>query len=59
VEFSEGFTDLNTETYRQILAGNGFGIDDARESIELTDFVRNARPIGLKGEYHPFLKNVF
>ncbi len=58
VEFSEGFTDLHTETYRQILAGNGFGIDDARESIELTDFVRNSKPIGLKGEYHPFLKNI-
>jgi len=58
VEFSEGFTDLHTETYRNILNGNGFGIDDARESLELTDFVRNAKPIGLQGEYHPFLKNV-
>jgi UDP-N-acetyl-2-amino-2-deoxyglucuronate dehydrogenase len=59
VEFSEGFTDLHTETYRNILNGNGFGIDDVRESIELTDFVRNAKPNGLKGEYHPFLKNTF
>jgi UDP-N-acetyl-2-amino-2-deoxyglucuronate dehydrogenase len=57
VEFSGGFTDLHTVTYQNILNGNGFGIDDARESIELTDFVRNATPIGLKGEYHPFLKN--
>lgn len=56
VEFSEGFTDLHTETYRQILAGNGFGIDDARESIELTDYVRNSKPKGLTGDYHPFLK---
>ncbi|MCF6358701.1 MAG: Gfo/Idh/MocA family oxidoreductase, partial [Draconibacterium sp.] len=56
IEFSGGFTDLHTETYRNILNGNGFGIDDARESIELTDFVRNTKPIGLKGEYHPFLK---
>ena len=56
VEFSEGFTDLHTETYRQILSGNGFGIDDARESIELTDFVRNTKPLGLVGDYHPFLK---
>lgn len=56
VEFSEGFTDLHTETYRQILAGNGFGIDDARESIELTDYVRNTKPLGLVGDYHPFLK---
>lgn len=55
VEFSGGFTDLHTETYQNILNGNGFGIEDARESIELTDFVRNATPIGLKGEYHPFL----
>lgn len=57
VEFSEGFTDLHTETYSNILNGNGFGIDDAGESILLTDFVRNANPIGLKGEYHPFLIN--
>lgn len=57
VEFSGGFTDLHTETYRKILDGQGFGIDDARESIILTDFVRNATPIGLKGDYHPFLSN--
>jgi UDP-N-acetyl-2-amino-2-deoxyglucuronate dehydrogenase len=56
VEFSEGFTDLHTETYRQILAGNGLGIDDARESIELTDYVRNSKTQGLMGDYHPFLK---
>jgi UDP-N-acetyl-2-amino-2-deoxyglucuronate dehydrogenase len=32
VEFSEGFTDLHTESYREILAGNGFGLDDVRPS---------------------------
>lgn len=40
VEFSDGFTDLHTVTYQNILAGNGFGIDDARESIELTEQIR-------------------
>ncbi|NQU53264.1 MAG: Gfo/Idh/MocA family oxidoreductase [Bacteroidetes bacterium] len=55
VEFSGGFTDLHTVTYQNILNGNGFGIDDARESIELTDYIRNTKPIGLKGDYHPFL----
>ncbi len=55
VEFSGGFTDLHTVTYQNILNGNGFGIDDARESIILTDVVRNTKPIGLKGDYHPFL----
>jgi UDP-N-acetyl-2-amino-2-deoxyglucuronate dehydrogenase len=42
VEFSEGFTDLHTEVYRAILAGKGFGIADARPSIELTYRVRTA-----------------
>ncbi|WP_167604633.1 Gfo/Idh/MocA family protein [Maribellus sediminis] len=42
IDFTEGFTELHTESYRQILAGNGFGIDDARESIELTEQIRKA-----------------
>ena len=57
VEFSGGFTDLHTVTYQNILNGNGFGINDAKESILLTDYVRNNTPLGLKGDYHPFLKN--
>lgn len=56
IEFSGGFTDLHTITYQNILNGNGYGIDDACESIELTDYVRNANPIGLTGDYHPLLK---
>ena len=40
LEFSGGFTDLHTVTYQNILNGNGFGIDDARESIELTELIR-------------------
>lgn len=59
IEFSTGFTDLHTITYRNILNGKGFGIDDAKESIILSDDVRNANPVGLKGDYHPFLKNSF
>ena len=43
IDFTDGFTDLHTESYRQILAGNGFGIDDARESIELTEQIRTSR----------------
>lgn len=40
IDFTDGFTDLHTESYRRILAGDGFGIDDARESIELTERIR-------------------
>jgi len=57
-EFSEGFTDLHTRTYEQILSGNGFGLLEAKNAIETVFAIRNANPIGLKGEYHPFCNNV-
>jgi UDP-N-acetyl-2-amino-2-deoxyglucuronate dehydrogenase len=41
VEFSEGFSDLHTEVYRRTLDGKGFGIDDARTSIELVSRIRS------------------
>ncbi len=40
VEFSEGFTDLHTRSYEEILAGRGFGLDDARKSIEIVHGIR-------------------
>lgn len=58
LEFSEGFTDLHTITYQEILKDNGFGLDDVKPSIETAFEIRNAKPVGLKGEYHPFLKKV-
>lgn len=42
VEFSEGFTDLHTRSYEEILAGRGFGIDEVRTSIEIVSNFRNA-----------------
>lgn len=55
IEFSEGFTDLHTATYRDILSRGGFGLDDAAPCILLTHQIRNLQPAGLTGEYHPFL----
>ena len=58
VEFSGGFTDLHTMVYQDILAGKGYGIEDARPSIELAYQIRHAKPVGLKGEgVHPLLSN--
>lgn len=55
-EFSEGFTDLHTEVYRDILGGRGFGIDDARPSINLVHELRNAHPTPVRDAHtHPFL----
>ncbi|MDD2386054.1 MAG: Gfo/Idh/MocA family oxidoreductase [Bacteroidales bacterium] len=59
IEFSDGFTDLHTESYKHILAGNGFGLQDARNSLNMVYDIRNAVAIGIKGEYHPLLKKTF
>lgn len=54
IEFSGGFTELHTESYKDILSGGGYRIGEARKAIETVHSIRNATPIGLKGEYHPF-----
>lgn len=53
IEFSDGFTELHTESYKKILAGEGFGLDQAYQSIKIVHDIRNTRAIGLKGDYHP------
>lgn len=55
-EFSDGFTDLHTLSYQEILAGRGFGLEENRVAIETVSHIRSASPIGLKGDYHPFLE---
>lgn len=55
-EFSGGFTELHTESYKHILAGNGFGLDDVRNCIQIVYDIRNATPVGLVGDYHPLAK---
>jgi len=40
IEFSEGFTDLHTISYKDILSGGGFGLDDALPSIEMVSEIR-------------------
>lgn len=55
LEFSGGFTDLHTLVYKDILDGNGYGLDAARTAIGIVHDIRNSEPIGKKGEYHKFL----
>jgi len=56
LEFSGGFTDLHTHSYKNILEGNGYGIEASRQAIEIVHTIRNADAIGAKGEFHPFVK---
>lgn len=57
-EFSDGFTDLHTESYRDILSGGGFAIDAARTAIETVYHIRHASETPLEGDYHPFCRKV-
>jgi UDP-N-acetyl-2-amino-2-deoxyglucuronate dehydrogenase len=53
LEFSGGFTDLHTRSYEGILGGNGFGLEETRQAIEIVHQIRHAEPQGPKGTYHP------
>lgn len=58
IEFSTGFADLHTRSYEEILAGRGFGLEENRVAIETVASIRNATPIGLSGDFHPFLSKL-
>lgn len=56
IEFSDGFTDLHTVSYQEILAGRGFGLEDARHCVETVHTIRHANPVPARdNEGHPFL----
>ena len=58
VEFSEGFTDLHTESYRRVLSGHGFRIGEARRAIEMVHDIRHAPEAGIAGDRHPLCARV-
>jgi len=53
IEFSDGFTELHTNSYQHILDGQGFGLEEAMGSISLVHDIRHMKPVGLVGDYHP------
>ncbi|MBT9595601.1 MAG: Gfo/Idh/MocA family oxidoreductase [Vitreoscilla sp.] len=57
LEFSEGFTDLHTISYREILAGRGYGLADARHCIETVDVIRTASVQAPGADAHPFARS--
>ena len=58
IEFSGGFTDLHTESFKHILSGNGFGLSEARQSIEIVSNIRNQDIIKNSSNAHPFIKKI-
>ena len=55
IEFSDGFTDLHTRVYRDILDGGGFGLDDAKPAIELVHQIRKCPVTSPEKGAHPLL----
>jgi UDP-N-acetyl-2-amino-2-deoxyglucuronate dehydrogenase len=55
VEFSDGFTDLHTRSYEEILAGRGFGLEENRVAIETVSHIRKSSVVST-GEIHPFVE---
>ena len=58
LEFSDGFGDLHTKIYEEILNGNGFELEENRVAIETVSKIRTSNPIGLVGDFHPLLLNI-
>jgi UDP-N-acetyl-2-amino-2-deoxyglucuronate dehydrogenase len=56
IDFTEGFSDLHTRVYEEVLAGRGFGIDDVRPSIELVHRIRTAEASAIDDTAHPLLR---
>lgn len=57
MEFSEGFTDLHTTSYQEILAGRGYGIEDARHCVETVNTIRSSAVVAAAdNEAHPFVQ---
>jgi UDP-N-acetyl-2-amino-2-deoxyglucuronate dehydrogenase len=58
IEFSDGFTDLHTRSYEEILAGRGFGLEENRVAIETVAAIRTAAIAPRTGDYHPILDDI-
>ena len=56
IEFSGGFTDLHTLVYQKTLAGEGFGIDEAKTAIQIVHDIRNIEPTGINHNSHPIFQ---
>lgn len=58
IEFSGGFTDLHTDSYKHILSGAGFGLEEARKSIEIVSSIRAQDIVVKTSDVHPFVSKV-
>ena len=55
IEFSDGFTDLHTRSYEEILANRGFPLEENRVAIETVARIRTSTGGDTRGDRHPFM----
>jgi len=59
IEFSGGFTDLHTISYQEILAGRGYGLEDARFGVKTVEHIRHAKDLATdESRLHPNVKKL-
>ena len=56
IEFSGGFTDLHTASYQGIINGQGYGLEEARNAVDIVYQIRNQKPIKSKNDFHPMVE---
>ena len=56
LEFSGGFAELHTKVYEDIINGNGYGLNDCKEAINIVSEIRNADLSAISGDFHPLVK---
>ena len=57
LEFSDGFVDLHTQSYLQIMNGNGYAVSEARQAIEIVETIRQMAPDISAEDRHPFIND--
>lgn len=58
LEFSGGFTDLHTQSYQRILAGEGYGVEENRVAIKTVQDIQCAAISKCSNNMHPLLRKV-
>lgn len=56
VEFSDGFDNLHTQVYKDIFGGRGYGLEDAKASVQIVHDIRQMEAKPISEHLHPFLK---
>ena len=58
LDFSLGFNDLHTESYKDILQNDGFGIEDNKPVMKLLEDINNLEIVNKGAVFHPYLEKI-